>query len=501
MEETLELVLSELCRLTGNIKKIRTREPWEYPAHIRNHPLSVDLDLCNKYGLFAYLDTTKTKQGFNEFLDSFVNNGFNQNDPVFITNRNFIQSLIQRKNAPYHNLRKLQIPGAEPDEKWEVQITDIKEDFFEIHHYLRFIYPVLGVFTPIYVLIGSLFSLPFIPFLLLLNGILFISYRKNSYSRWQKIQSLAKQGKVFQKSFIYNAKDRKTSKRMLNELAQLGDSSEYLVSFLPHLVLNVIFLWDLWKIKSFSKWKTKYSNHWNENVNYLLLLDKNLPFANFSYLNLNTTLPLVANSLKSQTIVHPMLPRNVRKFNPLPEVKPGDLVIITGSNMSGKTTYLRSIAVSLLFAKSGANILGSNFTFPNFEIHTLIRSQDSLEDGVSFFYSEVRRLSEIIKNAENSSQIPILFLDEILKGTNSKERYIATREILKALKNKNTIVFLTTHDLKLAEIPWAKLYHFTELELDGQMIFDYQIRDGISHSTNALKILKKEGIPIEDDSD
>lgn len=94
-----------------------------------------------------------------------------------------------------------------------------------------------------------------------------------------------------------------------------------------------------------------------------------------------------------------------------------------------------------------------------------------------------------------------MFLDEILKGTNSKERFIATREILSVLREKNCIVFLTTHDLKLTEIPWAKRYHFTELERDGQMDFDYKIREGVSSSTNALKILKKEGIPIRNEAD
>jgi DNA mismatch repair ATPase MutS len=195
-------------------------------------------------------------------------------------------------------------------------------------------------------------------------------------------------------------------------------------------------------------------------------------------------------------LVHPLLSPEFAVHNPLEAVSKGDLIVITGSNMSGKTTYLRSVAVSLLLARAGARFAGRGLDLPPFQIHTLIRSQDSLEDGVSFFYSEVRRLAEILRSADSEKQIPILFLDEILKGTNSKERYIATRELLFALKEKGAIVFVTTHDLKLSEIPWAKQFHFTELELDGSMSFDYRIRSGVSKSTNALKILKKEGIPI-----
>lgn len=375
--------------------------------------------------------------------------------------------------------------------------------FRKKRRFLKYIFPIWGILSPIYLVLGLLFDLPLIPLLLLTNGLLFLSYRNDSLKQWKEIKTLSSGAGRFEKTFVYLTKDRKTTKQMIGRISSLGDSSELLISPLPHLILNILCLWDLWKIKSLEKWKLKFENLWNDLQILILKTDAELPFVNFGFLfpEANFAISSPAGNLGAKSLVHPLLPKESRVFNPLTKMLPGDLMIVTGSNMSGKTTYLRSIAMSLLLAGAGAPVLGSEFEFPEFQIHTLIRSQDSMEDGVSFFYSEVRRLSSIIQTADNHKKVPILFLDEILKGTNSKERYIATREILSVLREKQTIVFLTTHDLKLAEIPWAKRFHFTELEVDGQMDFDYKIRDGVSGSTNALKILKKAGIPIRSEEE
>jgi DNA mismatch repair ATPase MutS len=365
------------------------------------------------------------------------------------------------------------------------------------------VFPILGIVTPVYGSIALLFDLPFLPILLFINGLILLSYRKDSLRVWKEIGKLSFISNRFRKFFIYTSENKKVSKKILRTISKLGDSFEILISPLPHIILNILLFWDLWKIRRFTQWVSHYKSTWNQWTQNLIEYDSLLPFANFSFLHSEFGFPSLndENVISAESLVHPLLPKKNRVDNPVFPVKKGDLVVITGSNMSGKTTYLRSVAVSLLLARAGAKVAGKGFQFPTFTIHTLIRSQDSLEDGVSFFYSEVRRLAEILKNADSEKQIPILFLDEILKGTNSKERYIATRELLFALKEKGAIVFVTTHDLKLSEIPWAQQFHFTELEVDGNMEFDYKIRKGVSTSTNALRILKKEGIPIRNEDE
>ncbi|WP_210414335.1 MutS-related protein [Leptospira jelokensis] len=499
-KKTLQFIEEEIHRLTGEFKKLKTREIWEYPVPVRNHPLSIDLDLCTKQGFLGVFDITITESGFHDYLYRFLQepNGL-VGDPK--PNQGIVEQILKQKNYPFQLMRKFLVLDGEPNEKFSLPQVNQSSLFWEKRNWLRWFFPIWGVFSPLYMAVGLLFDLPLIPFLFLINGLLFLSYRKESLLYWKEIRSLSTTSDRFQKTFLFLSKNRKFTKQMLTKITNLGDSSELLVSPLPHLVLNLLFLWDLWKIQSLLKWKLRFWEHWNLLQNQIIGLDSVLPLVNFGYIHTDAYFPIESQQthLKAESLAHPMLPETNRVSNPLPEMKPGDLMIVTGSNMSGKTTYLRSIAMSLLLAGSDAPLIGKNFEHIEFQIHTLIRSQDSMEDGVSFFYSEVRRLSSIIQNAESSKKIPILFLDEILKGTNSKERFIATREILSVLREKNCIVFLTTHDLKLAEIPWAKLYHFTELELDGKMDFDYKIRSGVSTSTNALKILKKEGIPIRNE--
>lgn len=501
-KKTNNFLQEEIYRLQGEFKKIKTREVWEYPESVRNHPLSIDLDLCTKQGFLGIYDTTITEVGFRNYLNRFLQ------EPIEDAKLNFHPNEIRnilKKNTyhTYHLLRKYLVPEAETNEKFPLSRINSEDSFWKKRRFLKGFFPIWGVISPLYIVLGLLFDLPLIPLLLLINGILFVTYRNDSLKQWKEIKALSSGASRFRKIFVYLTKERKTTKQMIDQISSLGDSAELLISPLPHLILNLICLWDLWKIKSLENWKKKFGPFWNDLQIEIIKTDSLLPFANFGFLFPEASFANQSSvgNLSAKNLVHPLLPKSSRVFNPLTEMKPGDLMIVTGSNMSGKTTYLRSIAMSLLLAGSGAPVLGSDFEFPEFQIHTLIRSQDSMEDGVSFFYSEVRRLSSIIQNADSSKKIPILFLDEILKGTNSKERFIATREILSVLKEKRTIVFLTTHDLKLAEIPWAKRFHFTELEKEGQMDFDYQIRDGVSGSTNALKILKKEGIPIRNEKE
>lgn len=496
-KRTLQFLEEEILRLTGEFKKLKTREHWEYPVFVRNHPLSIDLDLCTKQGFLGVFDTSITSDGFQTYVSRFLQD---PNVPS-LSDPSWIEGILKQRKYSFQLMRKFLVLDAEPNEKFEIPKIEQHADFWQKRKWLRWIFPIWGVITPVYLILGLLFDLPFLPLILLFNGLLFVSYRKESSILWKEIKTFSTTANRFKKTFLFLSKNRNVTKQMLKNITGLGDSSELLVSPLPHFVFNVIVLWDLWKIQSLQKWKSVHSQNWNELQDKIIQIDSVLPMLNFGYLNPEGNFAQMAmnGSLGSESIVHPLLPKSNRVFNPLPEMKPGDLMIVTGSNMSGKTTYLRSIAMSLLLAGSGAPVIGKGFVYPKFQIHTLIRSQDSMEDGVSFFYSEVRRLSSIIQDANSSQTIPILFLDEILKGTNSKERFIATREILSVLREKNCIVFLTTHDLKLAEIAWAKRFHFTELEKDGQMDFDYQIREGVSSSTNALKILKKEGIPIRNE--
>ncbi len=497
IEKTQTFIQNEIHRKSGNFKQLHAFEIWEYEPVIRNHPLSVDLDLCTKQGLFPYLDTTVSIQAWNLFQERILQI---QSVDAFKLQEE-IRATLQSKSLTYQLLRKSLLLDQETKEKVSIHGSQTHPDFWQSRKILKYVFKIIGVFTPTWLIGTWLFPLPFATLILLVNLLLFLSYRKESAKLWIQIQAYSTSIEIFENVWKRMAPShRKSISKMAKKMHSLGNSFAWVETPIAHYTLNILFLWDLWKIDAFLTWESHYHRLWQELRDRWILLEASLPIAQFAYLHPDYAFPSWNADLSFQgtEISHPLLNENIRISNELPKTKAGNLMIVTGSNMSGKTTYLRAIAVNLLLAGVGGPVCGKQFSLSKFKIHTLIRSQDSLENGISFFYSEVRRLAEIIRNTSSANELSILFLDEILKGTNSKERQIATREILHALKEKGAIVFLTTHDLEIAEIPGANLYHFTELEKDGEMFFDFKMRQGISRTTNALKILKKEGIPIRE---
>ncbi len=229
--------------------------------------------------------------------------------------------------------------------------------------------------------------------------------------------------------------------------------------------------------------------------------------ANFAFLNPDYNFPAISGNTKGQTIFsgkkmgHPLI-RNERKilnnftFNPA-----GEIAIITGSNMSGKSTFIRTIGVNLSLAYAGSVVNAQELSVSLFRLFTCIKVSDSVIDGISYFYAEVKRLKALLDEIEGSDY-PVLFLiDEIFRGTNNIERLKGSSAFIKRLAGTNSIGAVATHDLELValseEISKVKNYHFREEITDGKMIFDYKLNDGPCPTTNALKIMKLEGLPVD----
>jgi DNA mismatch repair ATPase MutS len=180
---------------------------------------------------------------------------------------------------------------------------------------------------------------------------------------------------------------------------------------------------------------------------------------------------------------------------------PGTLLLVTGSNMSGKSTLLRAIGLNAVLAQAGGCVCARRLRMPQSDLQSSIRVQDSLELGLSYFMAALARLKGVVDAAEHErpGRILLYLLDEILQGTNSVERGIAVRAIARHLLEAGAIGALTTHDLSLAsEEPLAsaaRLVHFTET-VDGQgaMHFDYRLRPGLATSRNALRLMRMIGI-------
>jgi len=176
--------------------------------------------------------------------------------------------------------------------------------------------------------------------------------------------------------------------------------------------------------------------------------------------------------------------------------------MITGSNMSGKSTFLKTLGINLSLAFAGGPVCADHLETSPLRLFACIKVGDSVTDGFSFFYAEVKRLKTLLEELRNEQAFPLFFLiDEIFKGTNNRERLIGSRAYIRALVGQKGFGAISTHDLELTALaeafPQIHNYHFREEVVDGKMVFDYKIHSGPCPTTNALKIMQLAGLPVE----
>jgi DNA mismatch repair ATPase MutS len=257
-------------------------------------------------------------------------------------------------------------------------------------------------------------------------------------------------------------------------------------------------------IESYKEQVKKLLPEWLEVRNKLEVF---ISLANYAYLNPDNSYPELLDGnnqihFKAEQLGHPLIPFDQKKTNNFELHSNGNISIITGSNMSGKSTFLRTIGINVCLAYAGAPVDAKYMSIGMMKLFTCIKVSDSIVDGISYFYAEVQRLKQLILLLEKENKYPVLFLiDEIFKGTNNRERLIGSRSMIKSLLNKKGAGLISTHDLELIHLAdenaAIKNYHFKEDISEGKMIFDYTLREGPCPSTNALEIMRINGLPVE----
>jgi membrane protein implicated in regulation of membrane protease activity len=205
---------------------------------------------------------------------------------------------------------------------------------------------------------------------------------------------------------------------------------------------------------------------------------------------------------------HPLIADDRRVTNDVTVGPPGTFLLVTGSNMSGKSTLLRAIGVNAVLAQAGGPVCAGSLRMPPVTLGTSILVEDSLAEGVSFFMAELKRVQRIVEEADRvqgEGRVLLYLLDEVLRGTNSEERQIAVRRVLRHLLRRGAIGAISTHDLQLAEMEELKAacvpVHFRETLHPGgdpPMTFDYKMRPGVATTVNALKLMELVGLRPED---
>jgi MutS domain V len=275
---------------------------------------------------------------------------------------------------------------------------------------------------------------------------------------------------------------------------------------LMRIVANAALPWDWYCAYFLNRQKTKLAEVLPQWLEVCFELEALNSLANFAYLNPEYVFPKIIASadehFRTQNIGHPLIPGEQRIANDFELCKTGELVIITGSNMSGKSTFLKTLGINLSLAYAGGPVCAGQLQTSLFRLFTCINVSDSVTEGFSFFFAEVRRLKALLNALQKEHAYPLFFLiDEIFKGTNNRERLIGSRSYIRALAGQNGIGAISTHDLELttlaSALPNLHNYHFREEVIDGQMVFDYKLHDGPCPTTNALKIMQLAGLPVE----
>lgn len=305
--------------------------------------------------------------------------------------------------------------------------------------------------------------------------------------------------------------------RTLRRLQSAYGSLELRKNPLLWLPLNVVLLWDLQFALRLRAWQAQVGPHLRGWLEALGELEARASLASLAHDNPGWAFPEVtdgAPGFSAEDLGHPLLRAEVRVGNDLELPGPGRALLLTGSNMSGKSTMLRSIGLAVVMAHAGGPVCARRLRMSPLRLRTVMRVDDSLARGVSHFYAELQRLKETLQAASEARQAseagpggPALcyLLDEILHGTNTREREIGAKLVIKTLCQRGAMGAVSTHDLGLAELEQetggaVRNKHFTEevsAAAQGEMRFDYKLREGPVTTTNALRLMRLCGMDID----
>lgn len=286
----------------------------------------------------------------------------------------------------------------------------------------------------------------------------------------------------------------------LHRLARISNALDQNINQFVAVFLNSILLYSIHCMFSLEKWKRQYHDKVEGWLKVIARMEAWNSLATFAFNHPDYTYPAISEQpgLEAAGVGHPLIPARECVANDITIGRPQHFLIITGSNMSGKSTFLRSVGSNLLLAMCGAPVCARSFVFTPLNIMTSMRIKDSIARHTSYFQAELLRLQQIVKALQQGQQVFIL-LDEILKGTNSADKLTGSRQLITHLLEYSCLGMIATHDLELGQLEQAhperiKNYCFESTIEGDHLYFDYHIREGIAHNKNATFLMQQMGI-------
>jgi ABC-type multidrug transport system fused ATPase/permease subunit len=485
------------------------------------HPYDFDLSITGEYSLHRLQNTASSFEGSRRLKDWLTSDNISREE--ILKRQELVKELIDKKR--FRDKLSLFSMLVSRKELKGTKLLEWINSSSELTH-IRKIFIILALIIPVNVILFVLFLLNMIPAYFLFSALLYVAiyWLNGKYTSgiFEDLLVIEDEFGKFTVIFEFLEKYPYKKNSRLRELASVyldhSPSNDFKMikriasaisvtrNPLAALVLNVIFPYNFYFALKLEKIRIAAAEELPVWLDRWYTLEAYNSLANYAYLNPQTSFPDISSennsSIKAVQIAHPLIHYRNNTANDFELNNRGEVYVITGSNMSGKSTFLKTMGINLAMAYSGGTVYAANFTVSLFRLYCCINISDSVIDGISYFYAEVKRLKKMLEQLKNENANPLFFLvDEIFRGTNNIERLKGSRAYIKQTVKLNGAGLVSTHDLELSkleeEIPSVKNFHFREEAIEGRMIFDYKIHPGPSPTTNALKIMKTEGLPIE----
>jgi len=494
----------EISVLNGEYKNLKSGNEFVDPHHFYSN----DIDLFGIGSFFQYSNRTATEEGAEAYARLLTENKIDQIEEK----QKAIQELAEKVRWRQHfsaiaSLVKVQFSS--------------KSILSYIKNYTTVLSGSFAVFVKVFYLISIgfvvLISTDIVPFTLLVIWFfvgLFISasqlkktshiYNQSSKAKetfkqyYQLLSEIEKQS-FSSKLLIENQEKVQSEKEkaslIFQKFSRILDSFDQRNNIIIAVVGNALFLWDIQNAMKVEKWISKYKHTVEKWFEVITFFDAQNTLANFSYNHPTFVMPVITDKptiIKATQLGHPLL-KSVKRIDNDFRIDKEQFFIVTGANMAGKSTFLRTVSLSMVLANNGLPVCAEKIEYHPIKLITSMRTSDSLADDESYFYSELKRLKFIVDQIETEDYF--IILDEILKGTNSKDKAIGSKKFVEKLSNSKSTGIIATHDVSLCELQEEfkdiENYFFDAQIHDNELHFDYTLKKGICKNMNASFLLKK----------
>lgn len=489
-----------------------------------NHPYLSDLDIFGNSSVFQYINVTNTYSGRMKLKD-FLSNPL-KNVSKIINRQNAIEELSNKIEWRQSFQTEGLISSQHKKNPEDLIDWGKKENDLLNNGYLLLISKLSPIVTIFYLLgyfLGFNIHILIPIALIIFQIILLIIPLKESRLDIRKVYNYRKKISTYEKliELFENEQFESSHLREIKEMicenqsipiSQQIKKLDKIMNMLSirhsqlYLIINILTLWDYQCSVKLETWKRSYGKNiatWLDVIGELEALSS-LSILKFN--NPEWVFPEIVeedNYLNAINMGHPLISKETRVVNDIEVKDDKNTLLITGSNMSGKSTFLRTVGINLVLAYSGAPVCANKFECGVMNIYTSMRVKDSLNESISSFYAELLRIKKIISAVDEGEKI-ITLIDEVFKGTNSKDRHVGASALIKKLSKNNVMSFISTHDLELGDLENnneynVKNYHFNEYYLNDELLFSYELKEGVSTSQNAIYLMRKIGIDINEE--